>query len=92
VELPLDTTGFLIGTADSNFSGPKELGRLLANNQRCQECIVKQLFRYAEGRREGSADSEFLNQAFLKFKESNFRFKELMILIAGNLATAGRRN
>lgn len=92
VELPLDTTGSLIGIPGSAFSGPKELGRILANNQRCQECIVKQVFRYAEGRRETSADSEFIDRAYSKFKESNFRFKELMIFVAGNLATAGRSN
>ncbi|MDX1983366.1 MAG: DUF1592 domain-containing protein [Bryobacteraceae bacterium] len=91
VDLALDTSGSIIGMTGSAFSGPKELGALLARNQRCQECVVKQLFRYAEGRRETAADNEFVEGAYARFKDSNFRFKELMILIAENLA-AGRRD
>ena len=91
VDLPLDTSGSVIGVGGAKFSGPKELGRILAENEGCQKCVVKQLFRYAEGRRESDADREFLDKAFAKFRDSKFRFKELMIVIAGNLASGVSR-
>jgi hypothetical protein len=85
VELALDTTGSFADMPGTTFSGPAELGRILAANQRCQECIVKQLFRYGHGRIERDTDKEFLAAAYSRFKESGFRFKELMILIARDL-------
>ena len=51
IELDLDTAGYIQGMEDSEFSTPKELGKLLAESNACQRCIVKQLFRYAFGRR-----------------------------------------
>jgi hypothetical protein len=45
-ELPLDTSGRIAGIADSNFSSPKDLGRILAQSAQCQQCMAKQLFRY----------------------------------------------
>jgi hypothetical protein len=93
VELSLDTAGAFADMPGAKFSGPAQLGRILAESQRCQECMVKQLFRYAQGRRESDADSEFLASAYSRFKDSGFRFKELMMLIARNLAeTGGGRN
>jgi hypothetical protein len=92
VELTLDTTGSFADMPGAQFSGPAQLGRILAESQRCQECVVKQLFRYAHGRPERDADKDFLASAYSRFKESGFRFKELMILIARNLAETRGRN
>ena len=36
----------------ADFSSPKELGTILAARPECQECVVKQLFRYGWGRHE----------------------------------------
>ena len=80
--------GVLHGIPNSEFRSPRELGALLANSPRCQDCIVKQLFRYAAGRRETSDDSETIAQAAEAFRRSRFRFRELMITIAA--LTAGR--
>ena len=78
-ELPLDTTGHVAGIPDSKFSSPRELGTVLARSSQCQECLVKQYFRYTVGRMETPADRLLIRQVFDDFKKSQFRFKELMI-------------
>ncbi len=80
-ELDLDTTAFVQGIPDSEFTRPKELGKLLASNETCQRCIVKQFFRYAFGREESSADQQILDEAFEKFRNSGFRFRELIMAL-----------
>lgn len=82
VHLDLDTTGSISGIQNSDFSSPRELGKVLAENPQCQQCIVKQLFRFAYGRHETPADRPVIQTAFETFKDSQFRFKELMIAIS----------
>jgi hypothetical protein len=79
VELELDTTGWVAGIPDSNFSSPMELGRVLARTPQCQECIVKQYFRYVAGRTETAADRALIQKVNADFRDSQFRFKELMV-------------
>lgn len=79
VELALDTTGYVAGLTDSKFSGPRELGAILARSSQCHECLVKQYFRYTAGRMETPADRALLRQVTESFRKSQFRFKELMI-------------
>ena len=81
VELAIDGTGEIAGLAGGTFSDPKQIGRLLADNRACQECIVKQIFRYAFGRPETPADRETIKTAFAAFRESGFRFKELLVAL-----------
>jgi hypothetical protein len=81
VELPIDSTGEIAGLANGAFAEPKQIGRLLADSRACQECIVKQLFRYAFGRLEGPADRETIKSAFAAFRESGFKFKELLVAL-----------
>ena len=81
VELPIDGTGEIAGLANSAFSDPKQIGRLLAESRGCQECVVKQLFRYAFGRLETQADRETIKAAFTAFRETGFRFKELIVAL-----------
>src|SRR6266545_1137287 len=52
VELPIDGKGEIAGLTNAAFSEPKQIGHLLAESRACQECVVKQLFRYAFGRLE----------------------------------------
>lgn len=84
-DLPLDTTGSVAGLKDSNFTTPRELGRVLASSDGCQRCVVKQLFRYATGRHEELADEPVVNAAFADFKASGFRFQELIVSLAKRL-------
>lgn len=79
VELLVDTSAHIQGIENSNFSTPKELGRILANSKTCQRCIVKQLFRYTFGREETAGDQAELDVMVDKFRASGFRFRELVV-------------
>jgi hypothetical protein len=81
VELPIDSQGEIAGLADSSFSEPRQIGRLLAGSSACQECVVKQLFRYAFGRLETRADRDTIKKTFAVFRDSGFKFKELLIAL-----------
>ena len=83
--LDLDTRGSVAGIRDSNFTNARQLGELLARTPVCQECIVKQVFRYMAGRQETPADKPLLNQALEDFRKSQFRFRELLVsLVTGH--------
>lgn len=79
VELEMDTAGYVAGIPDSKFSSPRELGAVLARSPQCQECLVKQYFRYTSGRMETQADRPLIRQVVEDFRKSQFRFKELII-------------
>ena len=49
-KLDIDVSGFIQGMPNSQFSSPKEAGRVLASDPGCQKCVVKMLFRYAAGK------------------------------------------
>jgi hypothetical protein len=84
-ELELDTSGKVSGLPNSDFRAPSELGRILANSAECQECIVKQLFRYANGRVETEADMPLIKKAVAEFRDSQFRLKKLIMFLARSL-------
>jgi len=77
--LDLDTSGQVAGLANPDFSGPRQLGEVLAGAPQCQECVVKQVFRYMSGRRESRGDEPLIQQSFREFRDSGFRFKELLV-------------
>ncbi|MDQ2901787.1 MAG: DUF1588 domain-containing protein, partial [Acidobacteriota bacterium] len=79
VELPLNSDGNIAGIPNSQFSSPRTLGNVLASSVQCQECVAKQLFRYEAGRKEGPADRAAIRQSFEDFRNSQFRFQELMV-------------
>jgi len=81
IELPIDSNGEIAGLANSAFADPTQLGHILAESRACQECIAKQMFRYAFGRVETAADRETLRQVFTAFRDSGFRFKELLVAL-----------
>jgi len=81
VELPIDGEGEIAGLANGAFSDPKRIGHLLAESRACQECIVKQVFRYTFGRMETAADRETIRTAFAAFRDSGFRFRELLVAL-----------
>jgi hypothetical protein len=81
VELEIDSCGCISGIPDSNFSSPRELGQILAKDPGCQRCVVKQLFRYAFGRLETYEDSDTIERSFEVFRDSGFRFQELIIAL-----------
>ena len=79
VDLPLNTNGNVLGLKDANFSSPRELGAILATNRQCQECVVKQFFRYTAGRTETPADGPIIARVLDDFRNSSFKFKELIV-------------
>ena len=79
VDLDIDATGYVAGLPDSQFSSPSELGAVLARSAQCQECMVKQYFRYTAGRMETPADRPAIRQILDDFRKSQFRFKEMMV-------------
>jgi hypothetical protein len=79
IDLDLDTRGEVAGIPNSAFSDSSQLGSILAQSTVCQECMVRQIFRYAFGRLETSADEETIHQLFASFRDSGFHFKYLLI-------------
>jgi hypothetical protein len=79
VSLNLDTAGNVAGIPDSQFSSPAELGAVLAKSAQCQECMVKQYFRYTAGRMETPADRPLILDAVAEFRKSQFQFQELIV-------------
>ena len=79
VMLPIDTKGSVVGVPQSDFSSPKELGAVLAASAQCQQCVVKQYFRYAMGRMETPADAPLLDRILEDFRKSDFHFQELVL-------------
>ncbi|MBI1790338.1 MAG: DUF1592 domain-containing protein [Acidobacteria bacterium] len=82
VELDLDTRGSIGGIPNSEFASPKELGRVLAASRQCQECVVKQVFRYGFGRLETPADKPLIQAVYERFRASGFRFREMLVALA----------
>jgi hypothetical protein len=79
INLDLDTRGEIAGIPDSAFSNSSRLGGILSQSPVCQECMVRQIFRYAFGRLETSSDEETIHQLFATFRDSGFHFKDLLI-------------
>lgn len=79
IDLALDTKGVVTGIPNSEFSSPKELGAVLASSPQCQECMVKQYFRYISGRLETPGDRAFIHKLVEDFRASQFHFKDLII-------------
>jgi hypothetical protein len=80
--LPLLADGEVLGIPDSAFTQPSQLGRVLARAPQCQQCVVKQLFRYARGRHEEPDDQPLLDRAYAAFRDSGFRFQTLLAALA----------
>jgi hypothetical protein len=81
-DLDLDTHGEVAGIQSSTFSSPRELGKILAGSAQCQECVVKQLFRYAAGRHENGLDRLVIRKAYEDFQRSGFLFQELIVSLS----------
>ncbi len=92
VEVDINPEGVVAGISRKTFSSPRELGELLAASPRCQECVVRQLFRYATGREESESDEPAIEEAVEAFRNSGFRFQELMVALIATDAFTGANN
>ena len=88
IDLTFDTTGQLAGLPDSQFTNARQLGELLARTPQCQECIVKQVFRYMSGRHDTPADQSLIRRAFEDFRNSSFHFKDLVVSLVSQWDSA----
>ncbi len=79
VLLPLNTQAYVAGIPNSEFKSPLELGAILAKSAQCQECVVKQYFRFQAGRTDTPADRPLIRMAADRFRDSGFHFKELIL-------------
>ena len=77
--LDIDASGFVAGVANSKFSSPAQLGKVLGESAQCQECIAKQYFRYIAGRAETAADRPVIRKMAEDFRKSQFRFREMIL-------------
>ena len=83
-EVEITSVGEIAGLPNSTFADARELGRVLASSPICQECVVKQMFRYAFGRPETPADRPAVTRAAAVFRQSGFKFKEMLIALVGS--------
>ncbi len=81
LEVDITSIGEIAGLQNSTFTNSRELGRVLASSPVCQECIVKQTFRYAFGRPETPSDRASITRAVAAFRQSGFKFKEMLIAL-----------
>jgi hypothetical protein len=79
VEVDIDAAGEIAGLPSSTFGDSRALGRVLASSPVCQDCFVRQMFRYAFGRPETPADRTSIAAAAAAFRRSGFKFKEMLI-------------
>jgi hypothetical protein len=79
VPVDITATGEIAGLPNSTFGDSRALGRVLASSPVCQDCVVKQMFRYAFGRPETPADRTSIRGAAAAFRTSGFKFKEMLI-------------
>jgi hypothetical protein len=81
IQLAINAQGEIAGIPNSNFTGAKEIGGILADSPVCQKCIVRQMFRYSYGRLETNADEKTIDQLYDQFKGSGFKFKSLLVAL-----------
>jgi len=82
MDLDIDPTGYVAGIPDSQFSTVTQLGEVMAKSAQCQECVVKQYFRYTTGRMDTPADGPAIHKLLEDFRNSQFHFKELIVSLA----------
>ena len=80
----MNTQGLVAGIANATFSSPRELGTILARTPQCQECMVKQYFRYIAGRAETPADQPLIDRVLDDFRKSGFHFQDMMVSLIGS--------
>ena len=81
IDLEIDATGYVAGLPGSEFTSPSQLGKVLADSDQCQECVVKQYFRYTLGRMETPADRPLIRRVLEDFRNSGFHFRELIVAL-----------
>lgn len=74
--MPVDASGALDGTP---FVGARTLGERLSTDPRVARCVVRQVYRFAQGRLDTEGEAATLAILTRRFEENGFRFKRLLV-------------
>ena len=85
----IDGNGQLSGVGD--FKGPAGLADVLTGSGQLEGCVVKQVYRFAMGRREMPADTALLENLTTSFKDQNRGFKTLLLDVVSDATFAYRK-
>jgi hypothetical protein len=85
-KLPVDATGELLGTGDSDgvFDGAIELAARVVKSPTAQTCMVKQWLRFAIGRPETAAEACLVDGVAQRFVAAKLDLRELLVAVAGS--------
>jgi hypothetical protein len=74
--MPVDASGEIDGRS---FVGARALGERLSTDPRLARCLVKQVYRFAQGRLDTEGEAATLALLTRGFEEGGFRFKRLLV-------------
>ena len=77
--LQIDASGEVYGVA--KFDGLAGLSQLVSTREELSHCWVRSLYRNATGHFEAEADESALEDVDVKFADSNFKLKQLLVEI-----------
>lgn len=84
-KIPVDTTGTLYGTGDSELDGPvrnvTDLMQRLSRSERVRQVFIRHVFRFWMGRNETLDDSPTLIAMDLAYRKSGGSFKETLVAL-----------
>jgi hypothetical protein len=75
-EQPIDVSGSLDG---KDFSGPIELGQMIADKPETAACLVRNIYRYGTGHVEIATEAVVLDELTDRFRGGGHRLRELML-------------
>jgi hypothetical protein len=81
-ECPIDGNGEVAGVG--SFRGPAGLADLLTASGQLEPCIVTQVFRFASGRRETTAEQALLDSLKQSFQDNHRSFRELLLALVSD--------
>jgi hypothetical protein len=76
---PVDTTGDLDG---EYLADARDLADVLGKDPRVSRCMVKQLYRHANGRLDAEGEELLIDDLDERFAASGYRFQDLLIDLA----------
>jgi uncharacterized protein DUF1588/uncharacterized protein DUF1592/uncharacterized protein DUF1587/uncharacterized protein DUF1595/uncharacterized protein DUF1585 len=88
-ECTIEGLGSIDGVGD--FHGPAELAELMLDEGLLQPCVVKQVYRFAQGRREGGDDNAVLSELETGFEAAGYDFGSLLVDVVAHQSFGFRR-
>jgi hypothetical protein len=81
--MPVDASGEVVGSKDANgkFDGAVELAQRLGTSEEVRACVVRQWFRYGQGRNETTADACTMAKLQDAFAAAKYDIRELLVAL-----------